>query len=81
MRWPWRRSASTGRHALPQQRAAWAQPALPPPLTPAPVATPEPSYGVRLGFSDGTEVGLHPHDPSALALRAVADLLVQERAK
>jgi len=38
-----------------------------------------PAYGVRLGFADGTEVGLDDRDPSAMALRAVADLLVQER--
>jgi len=33
MRWPWRRERTAGpRHALPRQRATWAQPALPPPL-------------------------------------------------
>jgi hypothetical protein len=37
------------------------------------------SSGVLLGFSDGSEVALDERDPSALALRAVADLLVQDR--
>jgi hypothetical protein len=45
----------------------------------APVAT-APSYAVRLGFADGSEVGLDERDPSAVALRAVADLLVQDPA-
>ena len=59
---------------MPRQRATWAEPALPPPAYDAP-----PAYGVRLGFADGSEVGLDERDPSAVALRAVADLLVQER--
>jgi hypothetical protein len=33
---------------------------------------------VRLGFGDGSEVELSAGDPSAIALRAVADLLVQD---
>jgi hypothetical protein len=32
---------------------------------------------VRLGFGDGSQVDLDPTDPGAIALRAVADLLVQ----
>jgi hypothetical protein len=32
-----------------------------------------------LGFADGSQLELAATDPSALALRAVADLLVQER--
>jgi hypothetical protein len=39
-----------------------------------------PAYPVRLGFADGSEVGLDERDPSAVALRAVADLLVQDPA-
>jgi hypothetical protein len=35
---------------------------------------------VRLGFGDGSEVELATGDPSAIALRAVAALLVQEPA-
>jgi hypothetical protein len=34
---------------------------------------------VTLGFADGSELELAAGDPSALALRAVADLLVQDR--
>jgi hypothetical protein len=33
---------------------------------------------VRLGFVDGSELELPATDPRAVALRAVADLLVQE---
>jgi hypothetical protein len=68
MRWPWQRSR--GRHAaVPAQRVApWAQAALPPQ---------EPA--VRLGFDDGSEVELAASDPRAVALRAVADVLVQDR--
>jgi hypothetical protein len=33
---------------------------------------------VRLGFGDGSELELADGDPSAIALRAVADLLVQD---
>jgi len=33
---------------------------------------------VRLGFTDGSEVELAPTHPNAVALRAVADLLVQD---
>jgi len=46
---------------------------------PAPtVDVPVQAAGVRLGFADGSEVALDARDPSALALRAVADLLVQD---
>jgi hypothetical protein len=34
---------------------------------------------VLLGFADGSQVALDDRDPSALALRAVAELLVQDR--
>ena len=51
------------------RHSGWAAPALPP----------APSAGVRLGFADGSEVELESGHPSALALRAVADLLVQDR--
>jgi len=78
MRWPWRRTSSSGRHALPRQRATWAEPALPPPT--GEEAPPAPAYPVRLVFADGSEVGLDARDPSAVALRAVADLLVQDPA-
>jgi hypothetical protein len=33
---------------------------------------------VRLGFADGSEVELDNWHPSAVAMRGVADLLVQE---
>jgi len=42
------------------------------------VGVPVQTAGVRLGFADGSEVALDERDPSALALRAVADLLVQD---
>ena len=86
MPWLWRRRKATpapARHAMPRQ-ASWAQPAFPPgsPEVPAdvPVAVPVQSSSVLLGFADGTEVALDERDPSALALRAVAELLVQDRA-
>jgi len=47
------------------------------PVAPA-VDVPVQSTGVRLGFADGSEVALDDRDPSAMALRAVADLLVQD---
>ncbi|MDQ1745814.1 MAG: hypothetical protein QOD07_77 [Frankiaceae bacterium] len=59
----------------PRHSAAWAQPAVPPPV-PAQPAQPDPA--VRLGFADGTEVELAASHPNAVALRAVADLLVQD---
>jgi hypothetical protein len=83
----WRRLS--GRQDPPARHAArWAEPALPPatpvvtpPVTPpaTPVVTAvEPVPGVRLGFVDGTQVELDRGHPSARALRAIADLLVQE---
>jgi hypothetical protein len=77
------------RHALPRQAATWAEPAFPPvdapavaapPPAQASVAVPVQASGVLLGFADGSQVALDERDPSALALRAVADLLVQDRA-
>jgi hypothetical protein len=67
MAWPWRRRPA--RHAaVPEPRPArWAEPARPPTPT------------VRLGFGDGSELELADGDPSAIALRAVADLLVQDQ--
>jgi len=61
------------------RHAGWAQPALPPQphQSPQPADPAEP-VGVRLGFADGTEVALDRSHPSAVALRAVADLLVQD---
>ena len=92
MPWPWRRRREPARHAQARPAASWAQPAFPPaPQVVQPVAAdaesvagpavvvPVQSSGVRLGFQDGTEVALDERDPSALALRAVADLLVQNR--
>ncbi|HMC68815.1 MAG TPA: hypothetical protein VKJ07_06655, partial [Mycobacteriales bacterium] len=58
----------------PRHSAAWAQPAAPPPPVQA-----QPDPAVRLGFSDGTEVELAASHPNAVALRAVADLLVQDQ--
>ena len=93
--WQRRRTAagSVARHALPRQ--SWAQPALPPvtaaatvadlapPVLPAeaalPVVVPVQASAVLLGFADGSHVALDERDPSALALRAVAELLVQDR--
>ena len=67
MRWPGRRAR--GRHAaVPAPRSLWAQPAYP-------VSEAAP---VRLGFADGTEVELDAEHPNAVALRTVADLLVQD---
>jgi hypothetical protein len=43
-----------------------------------PVAVPVQASAVLLGFVDGTQVALDERDPSALALRAVADALVEE---
>jgi len=79
---------------MPRQ-TSWAKPAFPPaPATPvvppspavpatagvsAPVAVPAQVSGVLLGFADGTHVALDERDPSAMALRAVAELLVQDR--
>jgi hypothetical protein len=66
---------------MPRQAARWAEPAFPPtPLAPAvQSALPmQPSY-VLLGFADGSQVALDERDPSAVALRAVAELLVQDR--
>jgi len=86
MPWPWRRRRESPRHAQARSAASWAQPAFPPaaevqprPELPQAVVVPVQSSGVRLGFQDGTEVALDERDPSALALRAVADLLVQNR--
>ena len=66
MAWPWRRRVA--RHAVvpPPRRAAWAKPALPP------------GPAVCLGFDDGSQIELPATDPRAVALRAVADLLVQD---
>jgi len=66
----WRLRRRTARHAaVPAPRSAsWVAPALPP----------EPA--VRLGFDDGSELELTAGDPRARALRAVADLLVQDSA-
>jgi hypothetical protein len=55
-------------------------PAAPPALSPtvpvpeanAPVAN---DPAVRLGFADGSGFELHPEDPNAVALKAVADVL------
>jgi hypothetical protein len=69
MRWPWqRRTTAPAVPAVPVPRASWAQAALPPV---------EASRQVTLGFTDGSEVALPEHDPRAVALRAVADVLVQ----
>jgi hypothetical protein len=83
MRWPWQRRRTTvapvARHAVPRQ-SSWAQPAFPPDWnTPAVDVVPVQASGVLLGFADGTQVALDERDPSALALRAVAELLVQDR--
>jgi hypothetical protein len=87
VQWPWRRRREQPRHAVSRQPASWAEPAFPPaPVTTelatavpvAPVDVPVQAAGVRLGFADGSEVALDERDPSALALRAVADLLVQD---
>jgi hypothetical protein len=64
--------------------ASWAEPAFPPAAADHaaaeqhPVGVPVQAAAVRLGFADGSEVALDERDPSALALRAVADLLVQD---
>lgn len=49
------------------RHAGWAQAAAPP----------EP-VGVRLGFTDGTEVELAVTHPSAVALRTVADVIARD---
>lgn len=87
-------AGSVGRHALPRQAGSWAQPAFPPGVAAAaavaeaavepgaqpalPVAVPVQASAVLLGFADGTHVALDERDPSALALRAVAEALVEE---
>ena len=89
MAWPWRRER--GRHAGPVARRPVAV-AVPEPVTvpvPTPLAGPEQvdvplpagaaTPGVLLGFGDGSEVQLPPGDPSAQALRAVADVLLNRR--
>jgi hypothetical protein len=67
MRWPWRRRARHAAATLPRP-GGWA------------VAAQPPSFAVRLGFVDGSELDLLPGDPRAVALAAVADLLVQDPA-
>jgi len=83
--WPRRARRSVSRAEIPVTAAVpaaypaprtWAEPALPP----APEPPPAPAAGVRLGFADGTEVELDGSHPSTVALRAVADLLVQDPA-
>ena len=68
-------------------------PGLAPVITPTPAPAPETAPAgapvaaavlpqgsqVRLGFVDGSEIALEAGDPRALALRAVAELLVQDR--
>lgn len=92
MRWPWQRrrtaAGSAARHALPRQ--SWAQPAFPPvtaaptvppavlPEAALPVVVPVQASAVLLGFADGSSVALDERDPSALALRVVAEALVEE---
>jgi hypothetical protein len=86
MRWPWRRRHA--RHAaVPARRATWVAAALPPEVaqvvaeavaTPVAVPAQGSTHAVRLGFLDGSELALPAHDESARALRAVADLLVQD---
>ncbi len=44
-----------------------------PPLAEDPMPTSDPA--VRLGFVDGTGFELHPEDPNAVALKAVAEVL------
>ena len=66
MGWPWRRRRARHAAAPEPRRASWAAPVLPP----------EPA--VRLGFGDGSQLDLPAGDPTALALRTVADLLVQD---
>jgi hypothetical protein len=46
--------------------------AVPPPVE-DPAGTGDPA--VRLGFADGSGFELHPEDPNAVALKAVADVL------
>jgi hypothetical protein len=66
MRWP--RFRRERRSAAPARHAAgWSQPAQPP-------------TGVVLGFADGSESQLDGSDPHALALKAVADVLMQQDA-
>ena len=88
----WRRRAKTAAY-VPRHTASWAAPAYPQPL-PVDCDEndlsrgPERSFSsqstsggdpsVRLGFADGTEVELAASHPNAVALRAVADLLVQD---
>lgn len=54
----------------------------PTPSPTAPAAAPsdeaEPGAGVRLGFADGTDLHLDQADPYTIALKAVADVLVQK---
>ena len=74
-----------GRHAaaLPADRS-WlaAVPEQPDPAHREAVADRQaPGAGVLLGFSDGSELSLASTDPRAAALRTVADLLVQDRAR
>jgi hypothetical protein len=61
---------------------SWATPALPPLEAPVEItAEPPPAPEVQLGFADGSLVGLDATHPSARALRAVADMLVQDSGK
>ncbi len=81
------RHAGWAQTALPPEAAAPPPPAAPPvpvaPTVPVPRATARPAPpppgapGVRLGFADGTEVELDGSDPSARALRTVADVIVR----
>jgi hypothetical protein len=65
MRWPWRRRRPESGSTTFEPVRRWAEPAYPP-------------ADVRLGFADGSEVAIDAADPTAVAFRAVADLLVQE---
>lgn len=65
----WRRRAKAAAY-VPRHSTAWAAPAYPP--------AERTEAAVRLGFSDGSEVELAASHPNAVALRAVADLLVQD---
>ena len=65
MRWPRRRRAVYPPAGAPTARPSWVRSAVPP------------GSAVRLSFADGSELALPEADPMAIALRAVADLLVQ----
>lgn len=63
--------------------ASMATAPLAPPVVAPPGSVPPPaphedaaSTGVRLGFTDGSDVALDPDHPHSLALRAVADVLL-----